>query len=134
MYETGARTPKLAQIEAIANGLQVSPNLFLDMEISTKGEVADLLFRLDEAVDMKLVEQEDGKVVLEFSNPTINMFLKEWLAVRRTAENISLKTGEADKERTSIEVALIKDTFYMGAVCSNYIVGKGKRGVEVAFD
>ena len=52
-YELGIRNPKQEQLIKIANGLGISVSLFYDLDIETYGDIASLLFLIDEHVEFK---------------------------------------------------------------------------------
>ena len=62
-YELGLRQPKPDQLAKIASALNLNVSVFLDISISTIGDVLSLLFAIDEACDMNLNCQvdENGK-------------------------------------------------------------------------
>lgn len=103
-YELGIRNPKQEQLIKIANGLGISVSVFYDFDLETIGDVASLLFLLDEYAPVIFTgeKSEDGtyrnggKVSLKFDSFRLNQFLAEWADFKEAIENMrtSAKEGE----------------------------------------
>ena len=73
-YELGIRNPKAEQLKRIAAGLQVSESVFYDFDIATVGDVAAMLFMLDNATDIELTKK--GKdIYLKFNDEFLKKFM-----------------------------------------------------------
>ena len=78
-YELGLRKPKPEQLEKIAAALHLNVSVFLDINISTIGDVLSLLFAIDNACDMNLNCQEDENGNKSFNISFSNIQLQQYL-------------------------------------------------------
>lgn len=103
-YELGIRNPKQEQLIKIANGLGISVSVFYDFDLDTVGDVASLLFILDEQAELVFTGEkgEDGtyrnggKVYFRFNNSRLNRLLAEWADIKEGTQNMKnvAKEGE----------------------------------------
>lgn len=103
-YELGIRNPKQEQLIKIANGLGISVSVFYDLDLKTIGDVASLLFLLDEHTSVAFTGEkgEDGKyrsggeVSLKFEDFRLNRLLAEWADMKEVLQNMNnvAKEGE----------------------------------------
>lgn len=118
-YELGLRKPKPEQLEKIAAALHLNVSVFLDINISTIGDVLSLLFTLDNACDMNLNCQEDenGKKSynISFSNIQMQQYLENWFEVKKQYESAKEEIEDDDIEenykqidRSSLEAAYLE--------------------------
>ena len=84
-YELGIRNPKQDQLIKIANGLGIGVSVFYDFDLETLGDVATILFLIDDNAPIKFVGEKgpdgnyrSGNVSIQFENKTLNRFLGEW--------------------------------------------------------
>ena len=86
-YELGIRNPKPDQLEKIATALGLNVSVFLDFKIETVGDVLSLLFAIDDAVDLDLMdnaENECSNIGISFKNSTMQKFFQEWCQFKAT--------------------------------------------------
>lgn len=99
-YEISTRCPRDEPLKKIAEALNVSPNVFLETEHDTVGDISALFFLLSKYVDIEIHgEKTDGKYSAEdisfsFASPLLQEFLADWASstesareLRRTAKN-----------------------------------------------
>ena len=90
-YEYGIRNPKSDQILKIANTLDISINIFMNLDIETVSNVLSLLFKLDDKIDMKFETDNNLKpatVKLSFKNNLINKKLCTYMKALEIRENM----------------------------------------------
>ena len=127
-YETGVRTPKPDALKALSEALDVSPNVFLDAEHETIGDISALFFLLSKYTDLKIHgEKIDGKYSAEdisfsFSHPLLQEFLADWASstesarkLRKTAKNF--KEEEIQKPMLESAEALERTLEYNKVSC-----------------
>lgn len=85
-YELGLRNPKPDQLEKIAAALGLNVSVFLDIDITTVGDVLSLLFAIDDSVDLSLTESENQDIILSFHNPMMQDFFKKWCQFKNVYE------------------------------------------------
>lgn len=99
-YEISTRCPKDEPLKKIAEALNVSPNVFLEAEHNTVGDISALFFLLSKYVDIEIHgEKKDGKYSAEdisfsFASPLLQEFIADWASstestreLRKTAKN-----------------------------------------------
>lgn len=94
-YENGFRTPKQAQIDAIADALDVSPLALKDYGVESSRDLLALLLQLEDDFGIKPSDDGSGLVLdegAEHAQKTVQM-LKSWAAMRER-----LQTGEISQE------------------------------------
>lgn len=84
-YELGIRNPKQEQLIKIANGLGIGVSVFYEFDLETLGDVATILFLIDDNTPIKFVGDKgpdgnyrSGNVSIQFENSMLNLFLGEW--------------------------------------------------------
>lgn len=85
-YELGLRNPKPDQLEKIAAALGLNVSMFLDIDITTVGDVLSLLFAIEDSVDLSLTESENQDIILSFHNPMMQDFFKKWCQFKNVYE------------------------------------------------
>lgn len=85
-YELGLRNPKPDQLEKIAAALGLNVSVFLDIDITTVGDVLSLLFAIDDSVDLSLTQSENQEIILSFQNPMMQDFFKKWCQFKNVYE------------------------------------------------
>lgn len=85
-YELGLRNPKPDQLEKIATALGLNVSVFLDIDITTVGDVLSLLFAIDDSVDLSLTQSENQEIILSFQNPMMQDFFKKWCQFKNVYE------------------------------------------------
>lgn len=81
-YELGNRTPGEAQIKAMADALDISPEALREIPLESTRQALELLFRLGEEVGLEPIEV-DGMLVLGIDeraekSPKLMQALKAW--------------------------------------------------------
>lgn len=96
-YESGARNPKLAQLQKIANGLQISIHALIDINIETIDDIAPYLFAIAEAGNIQFFGTKDtqGNFLIDdlkfsFKSPTLKHFMKEWADKKEVIDKLRL--------------------------------------------
>lgn len=100
VYEKSVKLPKTEPLLKIAKALDLSPNIFLEPEYETVGDISALFFLLSKCADLEIHGVKiDGKysadsVSFSFSHPLLQEFLADWASstesareLRRTAKN-----------------------------------------------
>lgn len=97
-YESGARNPKLAQLQKIANGLQISIHALIDINIETIDDIMHCLLVIASKKELVFEGEKDdsGRYIAEslkfsFKSPSLQQFMKELADIeqlRQDAENI----------------------------------------------
>lgn len=103
-YELGIRNPKPDQLEKIAAALGLNVSVFLDFNIETVGDVLSLLFAIDDAVDLDLIDStgdESSDIGISFKNGTMQKFFQEWCQFKATygRDKKKILTIENDERR-----------------------------------
>lgn len=142
-YELGLRKPKPDQLAKIASALNLNVSVFLDISISTIGDVLSLLFAIDEACDMNLNCQvdENGKKAynISFENIQLQQYLENWLEVKEKYELAKKEIEEDDIDEKIKQIDRIAlNTAYRewqiatmaSHVSSHEYVTKGFKGLE----
>jgi transcriptional regulator with XRE-family HTH domain len=141
-YELGLRNPKPDQLKRIANGLMLSESIFYEFDISTAGDVASLLFILDDAIDIEFCgEDAAGKydektVCLKFKDTFLKKFMAKWANEKKELGEVK-KVFNEEVPNDEIRESLIKryedayTVFKMSSIDSPYIVKKGTEGISV---
>ena len=142
-YELGLRKPKPDQLAKIASALNLNVSVFLDISISTIGDVLSLLFAIDESCDMNLNCQvdENGKKTynISFENIQLQQYLENWLEVKEKYELAKKEIEEDDIDEKSKQIDRIAlNTAYRewqiatmaSHVSSHEYVTKGFKGLE----
>ena len=142
-YELGLRKPKPDQLAKIASALNLNVSVFLDISISTIGDVLSLLFAIDEACDMNLNCQvdENGKKTynISFENIQLQQYLENWLEVKEKYELAKKEIEEDDIDEKIKQIDRIAlNTAYRewqiatmaSHVSSHEYVTKGFKGLE----
>ena len=133
-YELGIRNPKPDQLKKIAAGLQVSDSVFYEFEISTAGEVAALLFMLDNAIDMELFETEDN-VALKFKDGFLKKFMREWFAAKNKTAEIKSDANKVDNDEAKTAIEDKANEYYnsykTAALDNPAVVKKGTEGIVI---
>ena len=142
-YELGLRKPKPEQLAKIASALNLNVSVFLDINITTIGDVLSLLFTIDENCDMNLNCQidENGKKTynINFENIQLQQYLENWFEVRKKYELGKKEIEEAEIEekykqldRIALDAAYLewKITTMASYVSSHEYVSKGFNGIE----
>jgi len=112
-YEMNNRTPKLAQLNKLAEALGVNIDLLapdkpLSLECKTIGEILSLLRALDNAVGIKFTGdrnesgylKETDEINITISNTQLSGIILEWDKVR---QDYYLKVLGMDKEKSRIQ-------------------------------
>lgn len=105
-YEANERNPKYEQLVKIAAALDISVNIFMDLNIQSISDLLSILFRMEEQVDLKIntmqeldVSSSDDIPVLHFKNSYINQILNSYHAsVKRIKDMDSQYQDEAIAE------------------------------------
>lgn len=142
-YELGLRKPKPDQLAKIASALNLNVSVFLDISISTIGDVLSLLFAIDESCDMNLNCQvdENGKKTynISFENIQLQQYLENWLEVKEKYELAKKEIEEDDIDEKNKQIDRIAlNTAYRewqiatmaSHVSSHEYVTKGFKGLE----
>ena len=129
--------------EKIASALNLNVSVFLDISISTIGDVLSLLFAIDESCDMNLNCQvdENGKKTynISFENIQLQQYLENWLEVKEKYELAKKEIEEDDIDEKSKQIDRIAlNTAYRewqiatmaSHVSSHEYVTKGFKGLE----
>ena len=102
-YELGIRKPKQDQLIKISNGLAINVSVFYDFDVETVGDVAALLFLLDENSTVELTGErgEDctyrsGEVSLRFDDFRLNRLLCEWADLKDIISKAKASAKEGD--------------------------------------
>lgn len=102
-YELGIRNPKQDQLIKIANGLGINVSVFYDFDIETVGDVAALLFLLDEHSTVELTGERgengtyrSGEVALRFDDFRLNRLLSEWADLKDIISKAKASAKEGD--------------------------------------
>lgn len=127
-YEISTRCPKDEPLKKIAEALNVSPNVFLEAEHNTVGDISSLFFLLSKYVDIEIHgEKKDGKYSAEdisfsFASPLLQEFLADWASstesarkLRKTAKNF--KEEEIQKPMLESAEALERTLEYNKVSC-----------------
>ena len=110
-YELGIRNPKAEQLKKIAAGLQVSESVFYDFDITTVGDVAALLFMLDNATDIELTKK--GKdVYLKFNDEFLKKFMGEWYVAKTKTAEIKGEVKNITNDEAKAAVTEKADEYY----------------------
>lgn len=107
-YELGIRNPKPDQLEKIATALGLNVSVFLDFNIATVGDVLSLLFAIDDAVNLDLVDNTENQISnvgIAFKDGIMQKFFQEWCQFKTAYKNDKDKilTIE-DKEKRNAEL------------------------------
>lgn len=129
VYEKSNKIPKTEPISKIAKALDLSPNIFLEPEHETVGDISALFFLLSKSVDLVIHgEKIDGKYSAEdisfsFSHPLLQEFLADWASstesarkLRKTAKNF--KEEEIQKPMLESAEALERTLEYNKVSCN----------------
>lgn len=127
-YEIDSRNPKPEPLAKIANALNISPNVFLEAEHDTVGDISALFFLLSKYADLEIHgEKTDGKYSAEdisfsFTHPLLQEFLADWASstesareMRKTAKNF--KEEEIQKPMLESAEALERTLEYNKVSC-----------------
>ncbi len=95
-YELNKVTPKFEQLNKIAYALGVPYNALLDISAATDSDVIPLLFAIDDAATIKIIDVK-GKAAIQFEHNNFDLFLKDWQAMKQLVENGS-QTEETYRE------------------------------------
>lgn len=102
-YELGLRNPKQEQLIKIANGLGIGVSVFYDFDIETLGDIATILFLIDDNTPVEFVGEKgpegnyrSGKVALKFENKRLNRFLGEWADLKAAINGAKSIAKEGD--------------------------------------
>lgn len=113
-YEAGLRNPKPAQLKKIADALNVSVFMFLDVDVTTISDVVSLIFEMDEFTTMIIDGKKTGSgdydpksIRLHFDNDIINERLALW-AKSKDVEKKLKASQDSFESRADYEKA-IKD-------------------------
>ena len=133
-YELGIRNPKTDQLKKISAGLQVSESVFYDFDVSTVGEVAALLFMLDNAVDIELTKK--GKdVFLKFNDEFLKKFMLEWYEAKTKTKEIKDEVENITNDEARSAVNEKADEYYnkykTAALDNPAVVKKNTSGIVV---
>ena len=102
-YEIDSRNPKPEPLCKMAKALNISPNVFLEAEHETVGDIASLFFLLTQYADIEIRgEKTDGKysadsISFSFSHPLLQEFLADWASSTESARELR-KTAKNFKE------------------------------------
>lgn len=105
-YELGLRNPKPDQLEKIAAALGLNVSVFLDIDITTVGDVLSLLFAIDDSIDLSLTESENQEIILSFQNPMMQDFFKKWCQFKNVYEKEKteiLAIEDEDKKQKELD-------------------------------
>lgn len=92
-YEADRIIPKKEQLEKLSECLGVPYNEFVDLHISTDSDIIPLLFAIDEVFEMEISSEDNATFYIEFKEPVINHFLREWQSLKELN-----KIGKTSKE------------------------------------
>lgn len=102
-YELGIRNPKQEQLIKIANGLGIGVSVFYDFDLETLGDVATLLFLIDENAPVTFIGEKGpdgnyrtGKVSLQFESNALNRFLGEWADLKEALKGANAIAKKGD--------------------------------------
>ena len=110
-YELGIRNPKAEQLKKIAAGLQVSDSVFYDFDISTVGDVAAMLFMLDNATDIELSKK--GKdIYLKFNDEFLKKFMGKWYTAKTKTAEIKAEVENITNDEAKTAVIEKANEFY----------------------
>lgn len=85
-YEADKIVPKREQLEKIASALGYSLNEFLDIEMNHDCDAFPLLFAIDEKFEITITSDDNVTFKMEFENPYLNHFLKDWQSIKELVE------------------------------------------------
>lgn len=94
VYEKSDKIPKTEPLSKIATALGISPNVFLEAEHDTVGDISALFFLLSKYVDIEIHgEKTDGKYSAEdisfsFTHPLLQEFLADWASSTESAREM----------------------------------------------
>lgn len=104
-YETGKRKPKEKHLEKIAKALDVRMEALTDYGALTGNQVIHFLLRLEDDVNKIRPVEVNGRIYLEFDNPTLREGVREWMEHKKAFES-----GEISKAAYEEW----KDRYYLG--------------------
>ena len=81
-YEADRMIPKKEQLEKLSECLGVPYNEFVDLHISTDSDILPLLFAIDEVFEMQISSENNETFYIEFKEPLVNHFLREWQSLK----------------------------------------------------
>ena len=104
VYEKSNKIPKNEPLFKIAKALDLSPNIFLEPECETLGDISALFFLLSKSADLVIHgEKTDGKysadsVSFSFSHPLLQEFLADWANSTESTRDMRKKAKEFKEE------------------------------------
>ena len=105
-YETGYRTPKKDLLKKIASALGVSTLALVDPVIINNDGAMYSLFDLEKKFNLKVVKNDDGEIVLSFSDDksgNMNSLLEEWYKESiKVKEAIDSASTEEEKKAIAL--------------------------------
>lgn len=84
-YELDKVRPRPEQLEKISQTLNIPMNVFLDFEFNKDGDVFPLLFAIDEAFPLKIIDV-DGTPAIQFTDKNFDLFLRDWQSLKEMIE------------------------------------------------
>ncbi len=103
-YEIDFRNPKPEPLMKIAEALCISPNVFLEAEHNTIGDISALFFLLSKYTDLEIHgDKKDGKyspddVSFSFTHPLLQEFFADWASTTESAREMRKNAKNFDDE------------------------------------
>ena len=104
VYEKSNKIPKNEPLFKIAKALDLSPNIFLEPECETIGDISALFFLLSKSTDLIINGKiNDGKyspndISFSFSHPLLQEFLADWANSTESVRDMRKKAKEFKEE------------------------------------
>lgn len=100
-YELGNRMPSEAHLERIADALEIAPEALYEVRVDSARQALEYLFRIDEELGLKPVQDDEGKVLLAVDPenrkaPKLSAALNVWMRQLKMLEEG--KTTQAEYE------------------------------------
>lgn len=113
----------------------MSDSVFYDFEISTAGEVAAMLFMIDNAVDVELFEDENGNIGLKFNDGFLKRFMNDWFTIKNKTDELKAEAEKLtnDEARTAVmdKAVELYEKYKTSALDNPAIVKKGTNVITV---
>ena len=115
-YELNIRTPKEAQLVAIADALGVSNQFFRSIEMDSNDDIMHILFELEDlkGLGIEKISNANGKtkeIILKFHDKPLNERIDQWYKKRADFEAGKLSRDEYDLWKARFPLSLADDDF-----------------------
>lgn len=136
-YELGIRKPKPDQIKKIANALQISSSVFLELDITTASDAISLIILLSENLDIEFIKDsnDEESTLIKFKNKHIQDFLKKWSKLYSEYQNSISKVDEITnpeaKSNYINKYSKVYESIKLLSLTNNIVVKKGIDHVSV---